>query len=99
VAFACLTFVAGLSPRCARQVAIASVKWANALADILSTQVRRHLGQREPPFHIDRETQLRQSCDRGPVRGAAGSRGGSTDPACRGAVHDRRMFAKISHAS
>lgn len=30
----------------------------NALAEILSTQVRRHLGKREPPFHVDREVRL-----------------------------------------
>jgi AcrR family transcriptional regulator len=30
----------------------------NTLASLLSTQVRRHLGRREPPFHVDREAQL-----------------------------------------
>jgi AcrR family transcriptional regulator len=31
---------------------------SNALASILTTQIHRHLGTREPPFHVDREAQL-----------------------------------------
>jgi AcrR family transcriptional regulator len=30
----------------------------NALAEILAAQIRRHVGKREPPFHVDREAQL-----------------------------------------
>jgi AcrR family transcriptional regulator len=30
----------------------------NAMASVLATQIRRHFGKREPPFHVDREAQL-----------------------------------------